>query len=201
MGRHLWDISIAQILDSWLPPVSPPNLTSNGAHQTHANSIQIVYAIVPLTPWTLLFLKTTFFLLYLHLFSRIRWVRISSWTGICFVVLSNGAAGIYAFVIANPHENASWAGKATRIGIPVAILSLVEDVVIFIIPFVGDHTASDQSCKENGCPLDLPDRWKVSRLLCVMIRAYVLRTTCSAIICSILNIYYRCQLQHSTDTM
>ena len=22
MGRHLWDVSIAQMLDSWLPPVS-----------------------------------------------------------------------------------------------------------------------------------------------------------------------------------
>jgi hypothetical protein len=90
-----------------------------------------------MTPWTLLFLKTTFFLLHLHLFSRIRWVRVSSWVGICFVVLSNGAVGIYVFVIANPHENMSWEGKGTQLGVPVGIISLVADVIIFIIPFAA----------------------------------------------------------------
>jgi hypothetical protein len=53
------------------------------------------------------------------------------------VVLSNGAIGIYTFVIANPHENASWTEKGTSIGVPTGILSLIADVAIFIIPFAA----------------------------------------------------------------
>lgn len=82
-------------------------------------------------------MKTTFFLLYLHLFGRIRWIRITSWVSICFVVASNSAVGIYAFIIANPYENASWGGKGTQLGIPIGILSIVADVIIFIIPFAA----------------------------------------------------------------
>ena len=53
------------------------------------------------------------------------------------MVLTNGAVGIYAFAVANPHENVTWADKATRLGVPVAILSLIADTIIFVIPFAA----------------------------------------------------------------
>jgi len=54
-----------------------------------------------------------------------------------YVVLSMGAVAIYAFAIANPHENVSWTGKATRLGLPVGILSLIADLAVFFIPFAA----------------------------------------------------------------
>lgn len=53
------------------------------------------------------------------------------------MVISMGAVAIYAFAIANPHENVSWTGKALRLAVPVAILSLIADLVIFVIPFAA----------------------------------------------------------------
>ncbi|KAJ4993292.1 hypothetical protein SVAN01_01267 [Stagonosporopsis vannaccii] len=162
MGRHLWDISVVQMFDSRLPPIA--------------------YSLIILTPLTLLFLKTTFFLLYLHLFSRIRWVRISCWIGVCYVVLSMGSVAIYAFVIANPHENVSWSSKATQLGVPVGVLSLIADLVIFVIPFAAI------------IPLQINRAKRVGALL-------IFLTGGSAVICAICNIYYRCRLQNSRDPL
>ena len=90
-----------------------------------------------LTPWTLLFLKVTFFALYLQLFSRIRWIRICSWVGIVYVVLTMGGTGIYIFVVANPRELITWFAKAIHLGIPVGAMGLIADLAIFIVPIVA----------------------------------------------------------------
>ncbi|KAH6625482.1 hypothetical protein C7974DRAFT_396156 [Boeremia exigua] len=97
----------------------------------------IDYALITLSPWTLLFLKNTFFLLYLHIFCHIQWVRISSWIGIWNVVVSMSAVGVYTFIIANPHENLSWTDNATHLGVLLGILSFVANIANFVIPFAA----------------------------------------------------------------
>lgn len=48
-----------------------------------------------------------------------------------------GAVGIYAFIVANPHESVSWAVSAVRLGVPVGVMGLVADIAIFIIPIAA----------------------------------------------------------------
>jgi hypothetical protein len=88
-------------------------------------------------PWNLLVLKTTFFLLYLELFGRVRWVQITSWIGIGFVFLSNVIIAAWTMAKINPHEYQSWSSFATTISVPLAVLGLVADIIIFIIPFAA----------------------------------------------------------------
>lgn len=98
---------------------------------------QVTYAILVVCPWCLLALKTTFFLLYLQLFGRVRWARITSWVGIGFVFVSNAIIAIWTMAVANPHEYMSWAGFATEISVPLAVLGLVADIIIFVVPFAA----------------------------------------------------------------
>lgn len=116
------------------------------------------------------------------------------------MVVSNSAVGIYVLVIANPHENASWGGKGTQLGVPVGILSLVADVIIFIIPFAAIAPLQISPAKRLGALLIFLTG---GRCVNSTVSRKCLRTkpTQSAIICSILNIYYRYQIWHSTDTM
>jgi hypothetical protein len=73
----------------------------------------------------------------LQLFGRVRWIKIACWVGIGFVVVSNVAIGIYSMAVTNPYEYQSWADKATAISVPLAVFSLVADVIIFVIPFAA----------------------------------------------------------------
>jgi hypothetical protein len=75
--------------------------------------------------------------LYLHLFYRIRWIRICSWVGIVYVVLTMGGTGIYVFAVAYPRENISWTMTAVQLGIPVGVMGLIADIAIFVLPIAA----------------------------------------------------------------
>ncbi len=64
-----------------------------------------------------------------------------------------GATGIYAFVIANPHESITWADEATELGLPVGVLSLAADLVIFVIPFAAIMPLQISHAKRLGALL------------------------------------------------
>jgi hypothetical protein len=53
------------------------------------------------------------------------------------VFLSNGIVAIWTMATINPHEYLTWSTFATTISLPLAILGLVADVLIFIIPFAA----------------------------------------------------------------
>ena len=76
-------------------------------------------------------------MLYLHLFYRIRWIRICSWIGIVYVVLTMGGTGIYVFAVANPRENISWTMTAVQLGIPVGVMGLIADIAILVLPIAA----------------------------------------------------------------
>lgn len=64
-----------------------------------------------------------------------------------------GAVGIYTFIVANPHENITWAIPAIRLGVPVGVLSLVADLAIFIIPFAAIIPLQISPAKRVGAML------------------------------------------------
>lgn len=83
-----------------------------------------------------------------------------------YVVLSMGAVAIYAFAIANPHENVSWSGKATELGLPVGILSLIADLVLFFIPFAAIIPLQINHTKRFGALLIFLTGGRYGRTLC-----------------------------------
>ncbi|KAH7372291.1 hypothetical protein BKA66DRAFT_443641 [Pyrenochaeta sp. MPI-SDFR-AT-0127] len=160
LGRHLYDIPMLKFMN----PDGP----------------RYYYTIFVLGPWIYLFLKATFFLLYLHIFGRIRWARISSWIGFGFVVISHGVLGIYGLAVANPRENASWTKYALGFSVPIAVFGLVADIAIFVIPYIAIAPLQLSSTKRVGASI-------------------IFLTGASAIICSVLNIYYRNKTQYSKN--
>ena len=98
--------------------------------------------------WTVIFLKATFFLLYLHLFGHIRWARICSWIGFFFVVIAHGAIIVTSFAVANPREAYSWSQDIFTISICLGAVGLVADVAIFVLPYVVISTLPLASTKK-----------------------------------------------------
>lgn len=116
MARHLWDISQlqAQSADFLVP----------------------AYLIFVVPPIAMAFLKASFFLLYLKLFSSLRWARICSRLGLCAVGIIHTSFGIYAFVVASPYHW-RWAPKSGTVGVPMAITGAIVDWYILIIPVIA----------------------------------------------------------------
>lgn len=124
-GKHMWDISVVQatkmdlLVPSWL--------------------------IAVLTPLTFLFLKTSFFILYLTLFEQLRWARICSWIGLVFTALTYSVLTICVFTFATPRRGESWFAhqtspgekKTLELSVPQSIIGLLIDLWILIIPIIG----------------------------------------------------------------
>ncbi|KAF2125969.1 hypothetical protein P153DRAFT_399448 [Dothidotthia symphoricarpi CBS 119687] len=160
LGRHLWDVSIVQALSPTAAKTS--------------------YAIFVISPWNSTFIKATFFILYIHLFARIRWIRICSWAGLVFAVSTHAGIAIYGLVIANPRESETWATRAFHLAISLSVFGIISDAMIFVIPFAVI------------IPLQLSITKKIGAIV-------IFLTGGSAVICSALNLYYRVKLSRSPD--
>jgi hypothetical protein len=124
-GTHLWDISIlrAASLDLLIPS----------------------YILSVITPLTFLFLKCTFFILYLELFSAVTWLLIATWVGLVFTFLVYSVFTIMVFVWATPKRGQSWLAHQTSpdmhkelsLSVPQSAVGLVIDLYILIIPIIG----------------------------------------------------------------
>ncbi|KAF2262940.1 hypothetical protein CC78DRAFT_581978 [Lojkania enalia] len=116
MGRHLWDISVFQ--------ANAPNLVIPS------------YVMFFLPSFIFVFLKASFFLLYMQTFLLVQWVRIWSIAGLIYITAVHSIIGIYALIIASPY-NTAWSTEAEKTGVAGAILGLLVDIVILVIPIVA----------------------------------------------------------------
>ena len=110
------------------------------AYQNH----QPLYLLVTLNSPTLLFIKLTFIIFYLQLFSPIRWMRISCYIGAAALCSFYGATSITQFVLETPGRNESWATHlvtkasldSARLATPIAAVGLAFDIGLLILPLV-----------------------------------------------------------------
>lgn len=162
MGRHLWDISVEQsrgssiLITSYLPFVLPP--------------------------WTLHFLKATFFILYLYIFGSLRWIRITCWIGLICITIIHSTIGIYSFAIASPYQTDTWKDKVMGVAVSGSIPGLIVDIVLLVIPIVAI------------APLQLSAARKIGALLIFIAGGL-------AIVCSACSIYLRDVQKHSPDKL
>jgi hypothetical protein len=143
MGTRQWDLSIAQVVkDDFL-------IVSGAAYRTLcANQLtqhfQPAYLLVVLLAPVFLFLKSTFFILYLTLFAQLRWARICSWIGLIATTLSYTVFTIHSFALATPRKGQTWVSasqyKPLNLSTPQSILGLVIDLYILVIPVIGVST-------------------------------------------------------------
>ncbi|KAF2868476.1 hypothetical protein BDV95DRAFT_129638 [Massariosphaeria phaeospora] len=84
----------------------------------------------------MLFLKTSFFVLYLDIFAQLRWAVICSWIGIFATVITHSVFFIYTLVGASPNHG-GWATSMTKqVSTPYSIVGLILDLTILIIPIL-----------------------------------------------------------------
>lgn len=169
VGTHLWNLSVLKASKTAL--LIP----------TYMNST--------LTPFAFLWLKSTFFILYLQLFAQYKHLRILSWSGlgVCFGVYTGFTIAIFYY--ATPSRGSTWFAHQTSenmkkdlaLSVPQSIFGLVIDLWILLIPILG----------VVGLKMSL--RRKIGVLL-------IFLSGIMACICSACSIYYRVQLDHTLDS-
>lgn len=110
-----------------------------------------------------LFLKNTFFIMYLHIFRILRWFRICAYLGAAITTTFYISTTVAILVLTTPRRGETWAGhlstKEERLAInvvPIATSSfgVVTDLAILILPMIA------------VLPMQLPIRRKIG-VVCV----------------------------------
>ncbi|KAL8730200.1 MAG: hypothetical protein Q9181_004751 [Wetmoreana brouardii] len=143
MGNHSWDISITQV----------------------AKKDQLIPAYLTgiLTHPTFLALKVTFFIMYLHIFGPLQWLRLCGYAGVVFTTISYGTFTILAFVFDTPRRGETWFSHesaneqlALSLSVPQSVVGLAIDLAILVLPIIA------------VMQLQLPTRRKVGIILVFM---------------------------------
>ena len=106
--------------------------------------MQPSYVISVLTAPTMLFLKLTFFVMYLHIFGPMRWLRICGYIGALFTTTFYGSMTIAIFIFTTPGHGETWWSHQTTphehlsllTFVPQTVVGLAIDIAILIIPIL-----------------------------------------------------------------
>lgn len=98
-----------------------------------------------LAPPTMLFTKTTFFIMYLDIFHLMRWLKISAYIGGVVTVLFYGSMTVCLFIFSTPRRHETWLEQlqssgqhlALAFSVPQSCVGLVIDLCILVLPIVG----------------------------------------------------------------
>ena len=93
----------------------------------------------------MLFLKLTFFIMYLDIFGPMRWLRICGYIGAIFTTLFYGSMTIALFIFATPGRGETWWSHTTTRGerldlalsVPQSVVGLAIDIAILVLPIVA----------------------------------------------------------------
>lgn len=112
----------------------------------------------------MLFIKVTFFLLYLQLFGPMRWLRICAYIGAVFTVIFYFGMAVTQLIFSTPrhgetllsHQNTHNEYLAIAMSVPQSAVGLAIDLYILILPIIAVSQ------------LQLPIRKKVGVMLIFM---------------------------------
>lgn len=93
----------------------------------------------------MLFLKATFFIMYLDIFYLMRWLKISAYIGGIITALFYGTMTVCYFIFATPGRHETWVEHQTARGqrldldvsVPQSCVGLVIDLYILVLPILG----------------------------------------------------------------
>ncbi|MCJ1405114.1 hypothetical protein MMC11_008340 [Xylographa trunciseda] len=167
VGVHLWNVTLGDFL-------------------SNTNIIDVYLSEILASPG-FMFIKITFFLLYLQLFRPVRSLRIAIYIGLVFTLLAYTSFTIAWFALGTPSTHETWQQhflgpeqtKGNGLDWPIPAIGLAGDIYILVIPLVGIYG------------LQLPMRRKIGV-------AMVFLTGVLAIIASILRIVYTVAVSSNT---
>lgn len=90
----------------------------------------------------LFLIKLTLFLLYLHIFSRVRWLKCLVWAGILLAAMFYGSMIIVFSLICTPRNGESYTeayqtascGKGPDVSLAAGIFNMISDIYLLLIP-------------------------------------------------------------------
>lgn len=105
--------------------------------------------------------KHTSSILYLQLFTTVRWLRLCSYFGLVFTCLSYTIFTVLVFVWATPKKGESWLAHQTsaamqkelKLSVPQSIIGLVIDLYILVIPIIGVYDLTMTTKRKIGVML------------------------------------------------
>ena len=111
---------------------------------TLTKSKQVTYLSLVIPPTTFVFLKASFFILYLQLF-RLAWLRLFSWLGLIFKILAYCTLSIFLFVVTTPSKGqtrlvddvSTKIQKNVQRSVSLARIGLFLDLYILALPMIG----------------------------------------------------------------
>ena len=109
-----------------------------------------------------LFLKDTFFIMYLHIFKILRWFRICAYMGAAITTTFYISTMVAMFIVSTPRRGMTWAEhlvtkemrRAVILRVATSSFGVVIDLVILLLPMIA------------VMPLQLPIRRKIG-VVCV----------------------------------
>lgn len=109
-----------------------------------------------------LFLKNTFFIMYLYIFEPLRWLRICAYMGAAITTAFYIAMTVAAFIFTTPRGGETWPEhffskeqlRSITLPVPTSSFGVVIDLVILVLPIIA------------VMQLQLPTRRKVG-VICV----------------------------------
>lgn len=146
--------------------------------------------------------KLTFFLLYLHIFRPMKWLRICIYSGVILSTVFYWSLSITLFVLGSPRGQ-TWAEAyvsspfiTNSVNIAVAVGGLLIDIWLFILPLAAISTLQLQNSRKFGLAImfstglmSVTSRWTVLSLTCLY----------RAITASAISVYFRCRLKIVDD--
>ena len=92
-----------------------------------------------------LFLKDTFFIMYLQIFGPLRWLRICAYTGAVITTAFYVSVSVASFVFVTPRRGETWyqhlvSKEETRsiiLPVPISSFGVVIDLIILILPIIA----------------------------------------------------------------
>ncbi|KAI9686118.1 MAG: hypothetical protein M1820_010684, partial [Bogoriella megaspora] len=127
-GKHQWDTTLWEIT------------------RQKGFILPSYFSTITIQP-TLLFIKASFFLMYLHIFSPMRWLRISVYISLTLLICFYGATSIVQIYFTTPKFGETWLEalfsgsivKSNILAVPNAAVGLGFDIVILVLPLIVVH--------------------------------------------------------------
>ena len=115
-----------------------------------------------LPPFVYLFLKDSFFIMYLDIFKPLRWFRICAYMGAAITTTFYISMTVAMLIFGTPRRGETWAEhlltketvRSIHLPVPTSAFGVVIDLVILLLPMIA------------VMPLQLPTRRKIG-VVCV----------------------------------
>ena len=156
----------------------------------------------------MLFIKLTFFLLYIQIFHPMRWLRISSYVNATALCAFYGACTVEQLIFTIPRSSETWSShlvsseyaKSDILSVPLSAVGLFFDIVILVLPIAGIMRLQLPTRRRIGILLIFLTGLLYGGYLSSVIHYSRLTLYLRACICSLLSLYYRVILNRGTDT-